>query len=412
MRLVRMSLPAVCVVVLVGTIGCSSGRVMTGIEVLEADGFKLLAGKRVGLITNQTGVTHDLRTTIDVLHEAPEVELAALFGPEHGVRGDIHGLVEVGDSVDKRTGTRIYSLFGATYEPTAEMVKEVGVLVFDIQDIGCRSYTFISSMIAAMEGAAKLDIPFVVLDRPNPVTGVRMEGPILDLRYKSFVGYLPIPYVHGMTVGELARMANEEGWLADGAKCDLTVVPMRGWRRSMYFDETGLPWVLSSPHIPQWEISMFYPATGIMGELRTLNEGCGYTLPFQLCGAPGIDAAWMADTLNARHIPGVIFRPIYYLPYYTKYEKQYCGGVQIHIVDRDKVHLSSLQLHFIDVVRSKYPELKLFDNGRDPTFDKVCGTDEIRNMFLQGRPVEQIIERWDVDVAEFARKRKPYLLYD
>ena len=392
--------------------GCSTAPVMTGIEVLEADGFKPLVGKRVGLITNQTGVTRDLRTTIDILHQAPEVELVALFGPEHGVRGDIQGGVDVGDAVDKRTGVRIYSLFGDRFSPTSEMVEGIDVLVFDIQDIGCRSYTFISSMAAAMEGAAKLGVPFMVLDRPNPITGVRMEGPILDMSYKSFVGYLPIPYVHGLTVGELALMANEEGWLADGAKCDLTVISMKGWNRSMWFDETGLPWVLSSPHIPQWEMSMFYPATGIMGELRTLNEGCGYTLPFQLCGAPGIDAAWMADTLNARELPGVIFRPIYYVPYYTKYAEQYCGGVQIHVVDRDKAHLSSIQFHLIDVVRSKYPELKLFGDNRDKTFDKVCGTDAIRNMFLEHRPVGQILGRWDADVGKFAKQREPYLLYD
>ena len=226
-------------------------RVKLGIDVLVEDGFKPLLGKRVGLVTNQTGVAGDLRSTIDILHEAKDVTLVALFGPEHGVRGDADAGAQVEDARDTVTGVPVYSLYGRNRRPTAEMLANVDVLLFDIQDIGSRSYTYISTMAAAMEGAAANNVPFVVLDRPNPLTGVKIEGRPLDMKYKSPVGRFPIPYVHGLTVGELAQMINGEGWLEDGLKCNLTVIPMKGWKRDMWYDETGLFWVPPSPHIPR-----------------------------------------------------------------------------------------------------------------------------------------------------------------
>ncbi|MCP4592035.1 MAG: DUF1343 domain-containing protein [bacterium] len=402
---------------LVAMLACSAyagpaPKVQPGVDVLISDGFKPLVGKRVGLITNPTGVTSDLRSTVDVLHAAPKVSLVALFGPEHGVRGDVYAGGKVTDTRDAKTGVPVYSLYGKNRRPNAEMLEGVDALVFDIQDIGSRSYTYISTMAAAMEGAAEHGVPFVVLDRPNPISGERIEGRLLNLEYKSFVGYLPVPYAHGMTVGELARMINGEGWLPEGAKCDLHVVPMSGWRREMYFDQTGLPWVPTSPHIPRADSSAFYAATGILGELRVLSEGVGYTLPFELLGAPGLDAEALAGDLNARKLPGVIFRPMYYKPYYATYKTEDCGGVQIHLTDQRRARLTDIQFHVMDYLRRVHPEKPLFGAKRDRMFDKVCGTDAVRKMFLAGKPIQDILAHWNAGLDEFRARRAKYLLYD
>ncbi len=385
--------------------------VKPGVDVLIEQDFKPLAGRRVGLITNPTGVTGDLRSTIDVLYNAKGVQLVALFGPEHGVRGAAPAGERVADAKDELTGVQVYSLYGKNRAPTAEMLKDVDALVFDIQDIGSRSYTYISTMAACMESAAKHDVDFVVLDRPNPLTGTRVEGRVLDLQYKSFVGYLPIPYVHGMTVGELAQMINGEGWLPDGAKCRLHVVPMSGWKRSMWFDDTGLPWVLTSPHVPHAETALFYAATGIMGELHVVDEGVGYTLPFELAGAPWIEPDKVAGELNKRGIAGVYFRPMYYQPYYSKYKDQMCGGVQIYLLDRDKAMLTGIQFQVMDAVQRRYPDHPLFGNKRDAMFDKVCGTERIREMFQEHKPIDEIIATWNEGLDAFRASREKYLLY-
>lgn len=385
--------------------------VETGVDVMIADGFRLLAGKRVGLITNPTGVTRDLRSTIDVLHQAPGVKLVALFGPEHGVRGDVPAGDKVGDARDRTTGVPAYSLYGQTRKPTPEMLRGIDALVYDVQDNGCRSYTYISTMAVAMEAAAEQGIDFVVFDRPDPLTGNKVEGRPLDLKYKSFVGYLPIPYVYGMTCGELARMINNEGWLPGGARCKLKVVTMRGWERGMWFDQTGLTWVPSSPHVPRAETSLFYAATGIMGELQVVSEGVGYPLPFELAGAPWIEAEPFAAALNAHRLPGVYFRPTYFTPYYASNARKTCGGAQIHLTDRDLVHLTGIQFHVLDVVRRRYPGQKLFGNQRDDMFDKVCGTDQIRKMFEAGRPIDEILAYWNGGLEGFLSLRAQYLLY-
>ncbi len=385
--------------------------VQTGVDVLIADQFKPIAGKKVGLITNPTGITSDMRTTIDVLHAADNVELVALYGPEHGVRGDIYAGAHVADTKDARTGVPVFSLYGKNRKASPEMLAGVEVLVYDIQDIGSRSYTFISTLALAMEVAAENGIPVVVLDRPNPISGERIEGQPLDLAYQSFVGQLPIPYLHGMTVGELARMINGEGWLAGGVKCDLHVVSMKGWRRSMYFDETGLPWVLTSPHVPRADTSMYYAATGILGELRVMSEGVGYTLPFELLGAPFIDAEAFAADLNGRNLPGVRFRPLHYRPYYATYKGEDCGGVQLYITDREKVQLAEIQFHAMDYLRKHHGDHPLFGGRRDNMFDKVCGRSEIREAFEAGKPIADILKSWRKGVEEFRGQRKPYLLY-
>jgi uncharacterized protein YbbC (DUF1343 family) len=386
--------------------------VRLGVDVLIAEDFKPLAGKRVGLITNPTGVTGSLQSTIDVLHNAKGVKLVALFGPEHGVRGAAAAGAEVEDATDPATGVPAYSLYGKHHKPTPEMLKSVDVLVFDIQDIGSRSYTYITTLALAMEAAAENHVAFVVLDRPNPLGGVRMEGRQLDLKFRSSVGHLPVPYVHGLTVGELAQMINGEHWLKDGVTCDLQVIPMHGWKRSLWWDQTGLVWIPTSPHVPRPETAAFYAATGIMGELGVISEGVGYTLPFELVGMPEIEPQKLADELNRRHLPGVFFRPMFFQPYYGRYTKQTCGGVQIYLTDRDRAELTPIQFHVMDAVRTLHPDIRLFGAKRDGMFDKVCGTDEVRKLFEEGRPIGEILSTWSQGVEEFRAQRAKYLLYE
>jgi len=388
-----------------------AAKVRLGVDQLIADDLKPLKGKRVGLITNPTGLTSDLRATIDVLFAAKGIKLVALFGPEHGLRGETPAGDDVDDSKDSVTGLPVYSLYGKTRRPTPEMLQGLDVLVYDVQDIGARSYTFISTLAIAMEVAAEHKLGFVVLDRPNPLGGERIEGRPLDLKFKSFVGHLPIPYLHGMTVGEVAEMINGEGWLPDGAKCDLTVIKMTGWKRSMEFAETGLVWVPTSPHIPRADTSLYYATTGIMGELKVISEGVGYTLPFEVAGMPEFDPQKLADNLNARHLAGVFFRPVYFKPYYGRYEKKTCGGVHVLLTDHARVELTPIQFHIMDAVRQLYPDTKMFDGDRDKMFDKVCGTDEIRKLFEAGRPIKDILAAWSKGVEEFRAQRAKYLLY-
>ncbi len=268
--------------------------VKTGIEVLRERNFDILQGKRVGLITNPSGVDASLRSTIDILFHA-KGKLTALFGPEHGVRGNVAAGGLIASSIDSGTGLPVFSLYGKTRKPTPEMLKGIDVLVYDIQDIGCRSYTFIGTLGLAMEAAAERQIPFVVLDRPDPLGGVRIEGNLVENGFKSFVSPYPIPYVYGLTCGELARMLNGEGMLANRVKCKLTVIPMAGWKRNMMFEETGLQWVPTSPHIPFASSPLYYASTGIIGELGTVSVGIGYTLPFHLFCAEWIDPELLCD---------------------------------------------------------------------------------------------------------------------
>ncbi len=389
-----------------------SAQVRLGIDVLERDGFALLRGKRVGLVTNPTGVTSDLRPTLDVLYRAPGVRLVAIYGPEHGARGDVPAGDKVDDARDAATGLPVYSLYGQTRKPTPEMLAGLDVLVYDIQDIGSRSYTFISTLALVQEAAAEQRLPLLVLDRPNPLGGLRIEGRPLDLKFQSFVGQLPIPYLHGMTVGELARMANGEKWLKGGVQCDLTVVPMEGWRRAMRWEQTGLTWVPTSPHVPRADSAAFYAATGILGELHFLSEGVGYTLPFELIGAPWLEPQKLADELNARRLPGVYFRPLYFQPYYGRFAKEPCGGVQVLLSDPERVELTPIQFHALDAVRKLAPDRKPTGDRRDSMFDKVCGTDRIRKLIEAGRPVDEILAVWREGVDEFRTQRAKYLLYE
>ncbi len=389
-------------------------KVKLGIETLLEEQLAPIKGKRVGLVTNPTGVTSDLKSTIDVLFESEEIHLIALFGPEHGVRGDITAGGHVENYIDERTELPVYSLYGKTHKPTKEMLEDIDLLIYDIQDIGSRSYTYIYTMAYAMEAAAENNIKFMVLDRPNPLTGNRLEGNVLDTTFTSFVGMFPVPYVYGMTCGEFAQMINGEGWLHDGVKCDLTVIPMQGWRRDMWWEDTGLQWVPTSPHIPHASTALFYNATGIMGELRVINEGVGYTLPFEIVGAPWIDGQRLADELNAQHIIGVHFRPLYYKPYYFNPSNQEYSGVQIHLVDRDKVNLWSIQFYVMEALRKLYPEKDIFaiaDSDRIKMFDRVNGTDKIRKMMMDGKTTRELLAGCESELEQFKKLREKYLIY-
>ena len=383
-------------------------QVKTGVEVLRQGGFECLKGKRVGLITNPTGVDSNLKSTVDILFEAEEVNLVALYGPEHGVRGDVLAGEKVSDQVDAKTGLPVHSLYGKTRKPTAEMLKGIDVIVYDIQDIGCRSYTFISTMGKVMEAAAENNIEVVVLDRPNPLGGLKVEGSGVSEGYFSFVSQFDIPYIYGLTCGELALYLNED------IKCKLTVVPMECWERNMLWADTELPWVPTSPHIPSPKAAICYPATGIIGEMGFINIGVGYTLPFQLMAAPWANAVALADTLNAKELPGVAFRPIVFKPLFGAMQGVSVQGVQIHITDFANARISEIQFHVIDVMSKLYPEHKLFSEEtkkRNNMFDKVCGTDVIRTEFSKNYKASDILPYWRAGEEEFKEKSSIFYLY-
>ncbi|MDD3108374.1 MAG: DUF1343 domain-containing protein [Alistipes sp.] len=396
----------------IGMLGARPITISTGIEVLKQEHFKTLEGKRVGLITNPTGVDNQLRSTADLLHEAPNVKLVALFGPEHGVRGDAHAGDKVEGQTDPVTGLPVYSLYGKTRKPTPEMLRGIDALVYDIQDIGCRSFTYISTLGLAMEAAAEQGIEFIVLDRPNPLGGLKIEGPVVAEGCTSFVGQYPIPYLYGLTCGELALLLNGEKMI--GKSCKLHVVAMEGWRREMLYEETGLQWIASSPHIPQAETAFFYPVSGILGELTYLSIGVGYTLPFQLFAAEWIDAEPFAARLNALKIPGVHFRPIHFKPFYSIGQGKSLHGVQVHLTDYDKAPLSDIQFYVMQEIAALWPEhsvLRHADTTRFDMFDKVTGSPEVRRRFATTSRFDALRDYWYKDVAAFRTRAQRYYLY-
>jgi uncharacterized protein YbbC (DUF1343 family) len=391
-----------------------SAQVYTGIDMLERYGFEELRGKRVGLVTNPSGVDRNLRSTIDILFEAPEVNLVALYGPEHGVRGDAYAGDHVASGKDPKTGLPVYSLYGSTRKPTPDMLKGVDVMVYDIQDVGTRSYTFISTLGLVMRACAEQDIEVMVLDRPNPLGGWRVEGCLTEDDCISFVSQFPIPYIYGLTCGELARLLNGERMLSGGKACRLTVVPMKGWRRDMTYAETGLQWIPASPHIPHPASAIAYPMSGIVGEFSYLNIGVGYTIPFQMFAAPWIDADRLAARLNALGLEGVIFRPIHAKPFYATMQGEQVEGVQVHITDYRKAPLTDIQFLVAQEVAALWPEQAMFkvaDPQRFRMFDIVCGSKQIRERFARRHRWEDIREYWYKDVDAFRRLSKKYYLY-
>ena len=400
----------------------ASATVKTGLEVLVESDFAVLQGKSVGLVTNPTGVDRNLNSTVDILFNAPGVKLVALFGPEHGVRGDIQAGGYVAQATDAKTGLPIYSLYGSTRKPTAKMLQGLDAVVYDIQDNGCRSYTFISTLGLVMQACAELGIEVIVLDRPNPLGGRKVEGSFVESGYFSFVSMYEIPYVYGLTVGELARMLNEEGMVRGQngretpRRCKLTVVPMEGWCRDMTFEDTGLPWVPTSPNMPHPKTAFCYPASGIIGELGGyLNIGVGYTLPFECFAATWItDADKFAAALNALNLPGVSFRPTYYQPTSGSSAGKTVGGVQIFFTDYAAARLTEIQFHVMQVVARMYPAQKPLggtDASKYAMFDKVLGSNHIREAFRKNYSFDDIKDYWRKDEDAFRTKSAKYYLY-
>ena len=338
----------VALIVVVATIS-SQAAVKLGNEVLVDKKFKLLAGKRIGLITNPSGVNSKLESVVDILHNAPEVNLVALFGPEHGIYGDVPAGDKVTNRVDIRTGLPVHSLYGETRKPTTNMLKGLDALVMDVQDAGVRSYTFISTMGLAMAACGEAGIEFIVLDRPNPLGGERMEGPMVTDEFRSFVSQYDIPYAHGMTIGELARMINAERWVTN--QCKLTVVPMKGWKRSMLWPDTKLQWVPTSPHVPENTSPMYMTATGIIGELGGAQYRRGSSAAISLHRFAGMDMWKTAETLNAYKIPGVKFKPLTYKPYYGPFTTNVISGAQLYILDPRRAPLTAINFYIIEAVK-------------------------------------------------------------
>jgi uncharacterized protein YbbC (DUF1343 family) len=378
-------------------------RVTPGIETFMNDHLDWIAGKQVGLVTNMTGVSRELKSSIDLLYEHPEVDLTALYGPEHGIRGDREAGEYVESYVDEETGLPVYSLYGPTWVPTEEMLEDVDVLLYDIQDIGSNVYTYIYTLGFVMEAAAEHDKEVIVLDRPNPIGGTRVEGPVRSEDAVSFMGRFLLPVRHGMTVGELAVMWNHEYSMG----VNLKVAEMDGWKRDMHFEDTELPWVLTSPNIPTKETAYLYAGTELADD-TSLSTGLGTTKPFELLGAPWIRGEDLAAEMNSRDISGVKFRSAYFTPMFSKYEGELVGGVQVHIDDPADIDLVKLGLNLVDAMRDENPE----EFEMTPSYVNLIGDPAVPDMIMDGVPVDDIIASWEDELdAWIDEVRNQYLMY-
>lgn len=384
--------------------------VLPGIDVLLRERLDLVANRRVGLISNVSGVTHDLTSSVDALQRAPNVQLTALFAPEHGFYTLVADGAAVESSVDLHTGLSVYSLYGEVRRPTTETLTGLDVLIFDIQSVGVRFYTYITTLLYAMQAVAEQGLAFIVCDRPNPIGGEIVEGPVLERGFESFVGPGRLPTRHGMTVGELARLYNE-AW---DVGCDLTVIPCAGWQRAMWFDDTGLPWIPPSPAMPWPATALVYPGTCLI-EGTNLSEGRGTALPFHYIGAPWIDGWRLADALNRLDLPGARFRPASFRPTADKWAGRLCGGVQLHVVDRRAFRPVTVGLHLIATVRSLYPDRFAWREGGEEgghiTIDLLTGTDKVRWALESGVSVADLAASWADGLDQFVRASHPYFLY-
>ncbi len=391
----------------------ASPAVGLGIDQLLDGDRSLVKGRRVGIVCNPASVDAQLRHTVERLTADPDVRVAALFGPQHGFRSDLQdNMIETPHARDARRAIPVYSLYSETREPTAEMLKGIDVLVIDLQDVGTRVYTYVYTMANCMRAASRHGVPVVVCDRPNPIGGDAIEGSRLDPAYASFVGQFPIPLRHGMTVGELARMFNDEFRI----NCSLDVVPLAGWRRSMYFDETGLPWVMPSPNIPTLDSAIVYPGT-VLVEGTRLSEGRGTTRPFELIGAPWIDGERLADAMNARRLPGVHFRAVFFEPTFQKHAKETCGGCQIHVLDRRSFRPVRTAVELIAEFRAQNPARYAwreppyeYEHQKQP-IDILFGSDRLRTAVDSGGGVAAFVDSWQAEEDSFRRVRGKYLLY-
>lgn len=403
--------------------------VKLGVDVLRDSGFAAVRGKRIGLVAHPASRDSRFRSTVQILHGSKTCELVALFGPEHGVYGDKYAGDKIADRNDPRTGLPAYSLYGTSRKPSPAMLDGLDALVFDLQDIGARSYTYISTMRASLEACAEQGIEFIVLDRPNPLGGERIEGGFVEEGFESFISHLPVPYVHGMTMGELALLVRDK--YAPGYD-KLTVIQMAGWERRMRWKDTGLKWVITSPHIPNAEACAYYVATGIVGELNTISIGVGYTQPFELFGAPGLDGEVLAEALNkywtspgqyytaatagvvssrmrtSRSPLGVTFRPVWFKPFYSRFKGEVCQGVQVYLNLDKTVNLVETNFKLAQALGGEF----IFGDGeRDRSFDIATGTNEARLILMQGVPLEGMFARWRQQSEAFRKDRQKYLLY-
>ncbi len=405
----------------------NENEVKPGVEVFVEKHLNIVEGKKVGLITNPTGVNNDIKSTIDVLLENG-VNLVALYGPEHGVRGNAQAGEYVPFYWDDKYNLPVFSLYGQGREVPAdmltnideymkdfdtkhegkvvdrEMVEGIDVMIFDIQDVGTRVYTYIATMAYAMRSCAELGIDFIVLDRPNPIGGT-IEGPVLNYpEYSSFVGLYAIPMRHGMTAGELAKLFNERFM---DKKVNLTVIEMEGWNREMWYDETALPWVIPSPNMPTLDTATVYPGQ-VLIEGTSMSEGRGTTKPFELFGAPWIDGYKLAKELNALQLPGVIFREAWFTPTFSKYKGELCGGAQIHVIDREEYKPFETALYILETVKKLYPDNLTFD---EHYFDRLVGNSWIREALELRMPVARIVDRYQKELGEFREMSRDYLIY-
>ena len=390
-----------------------SARVRLGVEMLLEDQVKLLRGQRIGLVCNPASVSPNFRHDADNFFDHPEIKLTALFGPQHGIRGDVqYNMIETPHVRDARTGLMVYSLYSETRVPTEDMCSEIDTFVVDLQDVGCRIYTYTYTMANCMIAAAKYGKRVVVCDRPNPINGVQVEGNVTEREFTSFVGQFELPTRPGMTIGEMARLFNEHF----GIGCELEVVRMSGWRREMWHEDTGLPWVLPSPNIPTIDTCVVFPAT-VHLEGTELSEGRGTTMPFELNGAPYIDPyAWAAE-LRGFDFPGVAFREAYFQPTFSEFAGETCGGVQIHVTDRTTFTPVVVGLAMVKTARELYPDHFQwrqneyeYEFGRN-AFDVVSGTDKIRKAFEAGASLDEIVAGWEPRFSEFLEMRESVLMY-
>jgi uncharacterized protein YbbC (DUF1343 family) len=393
----------------------STGRrtVSLGIDRLISTDRKLISGKRIGVVCNPASVDARFTHTADRLVQDPDVRVTAIFGPQHGFRSDLQdNMIETPHARDARRQVPIYSLYSETREPTAEMLRDLDVLVVDLQDVGTRVYTYVYTMANCMRAAARHGVHVVVCDRPNPIGGDDVEGSLLQTPYTSFVGQFPLPLRHGMTIGELARLFNDEFGI--GAAVD--VIQLEGWTRSMYFDETGLPWIIPSPNVPTLDSAIVYPGA-VLFEGTKLSEGRGTTRPFELVGAPWIDGELLADAMNARGLPGVHFRPVFFEPTFHKHAKQTCGGCQIHVLDRRTFRPVRTSVELLAEFRREEPARfgwreppYEYERDKEP-IDVLYGSDRLRTTLDSGTGVEALVSSWRKEEEAFQRTRERFLLY-
>ena len=385
--------------------GCEAS-VTTGLDNINLYRH-LFDGKRVGIITNHTACNSREQHIMNVFGSMANVKVTAFFSPEHGIRGIEEAGIQIESITDPNYQAPVYSLYGKTRKPTREMLENIDILVFDIQDIGARFYTYIYTMSLAMEAAAEYGKRFVVLDRPNPINGLRVEGNILKPKFASFVGLYPVPVRHGQTCGELARMFNEQGWLKDGAKADLVVVPMKGWRRSMWYDRTGLKFIKPSPNMVSLETATVYPGLCLL-EGTNVSEGRGTPLPFTQFGAPWIDSGRLVAELNRLSLPGIRFRPASFTPVSSKYKGQQCKGVKIVMTDRDLLEPYFSGILIVNKIYQMYPSEFQWKASH---FDRLCGTSAIREAITTQSSLEKLRESWQAELKSFVQIRSKYLIY-